>query len=240
MTRASGSRLTGEERLAAIIKAIRRIFAEKGFHGTTTKELAAAAGVSEALLFRHFPNKKALYTAMEQACFTEEDFRKFSGLEALDPSTGTLVYLVHDLASHVIGRAGTHDDDEWIHSRLMFHSLIGDGEYARLVIQGMPTRGKQKLQACIKAAVAAGEASDTPVRSELAGLFVFHLVAMIRIHMQHEYPVVDYGVSRKKLVEQVVWFVLRGFGLTDTAIRRWYTQETLTRLSRQVSRHGSM
>ena len=45
------AKLSGEERRAAIIKAVRRLFAEKGFHGTTTRELAEAAGVSEALLF---------------------------------------------------------------------------------------------------------------------------------------------------------------------------------------------
>ena len=50
-------KLSGDERRAAIIKAVQRVFAEKGFDGTTTRELASAAGVSEALLFKHFPNK---------------------------------------------------------------------------------------------------------------------------------------------------------------------------------------
>src|SRR3982751_6379649 len=61
----SSSKLSGEERRQAIIRAVRRVFAEKGFHGTTTRELAEAAGVSEALLFKHFPNKEALYSAMQ-------------------------------------------------------------------------------------------------------------------------------------------------------------------------------
>ena len=58
-------KLSGNERRAAIVKAVREVFAEKGFDGTTTRELAAAAGVSEALLFKHFPNKEALYSAMQ-------------------------------------------------------------------------------------------------------------------------------------------------------------------------------
>ena len=37
------TRLNSEERRAAIIKAVRRVFAEKGFDGTTTRELAEAA-----------------------------------------------------------------------------------------------------------------------------------------------------------------------------------------------------
>lgn len=40
------------------------LFSRKGFSGTTTKEIAAAAGVTEALIFRHFPTKEALYEAI--------------------------------------------------------------------------------------------------------------------------------------------------------------------------------
>jgi TetR/AcrR family transcriptional regulator len=40
------------------------VFSLKGFEGATTKEIAAAAGVTEAIIFRHFPTKQALYTAV--------------------------------------------------------------------------------------------------------------------------------------------------------------------------------
>ena len=40
------------------------LFAANGFTGTTTKQIAKAAGVSEALLFKHFPTKHALYNAI--------------------------------------------------------------------------------------------------------------------------------------------------------------------------------
>jgi hypothetical protein len=35
-------------------------------------------------------------------------------------------------------------------------------------------------------------------------------------------PVMDYGVSREKLMDQVIWFCLRGMGLKEKAIRRYY------------------
>ena len=54
-------RLDSDERRKAIVAAAVPLFARKGFAGTTTKELAEAAGISEALLFRHFPSKKHLY-----------------------------------------------------------------------------------------------------------------------------------------------------------------------------------
>ena len=61
------------------------MFAEKGSHGSTTRELAQAAGVSEALLFKHFPNKEALYSAMIQACIQERDHELIERLMALKP-----------------------------------------------------------------------------------------------------------------------------------------------------------
>src|SRR5262245_37387710 len=42
----TAAKLSSEERRAAIIKAVRCVFAEKGFHGTTTRELADASHVS--------------------------------------------------------------------------------------------------------------------------------------------------------------------------------------------------
>lgn len=49
------------------------LFAANGFKGTTTKEIAKAAGVSEALLFKYFPTKRALYAAIlaEKAHYSE-------------------------------------------------------------------------------------------------------------------------------------------------------------------------
>jgi AcrR family transcriptional regulator len=51
-------------RQANLIAAATTLFAARGFRGTTTKEIAKAAGVSEALLFKYFPTKRALYAAI--------------------------------------------------------------------------------------------------------------------------------------------------------------------------------
>src|SRR3990167_5897744 len=65
MTRtAQPSRQSSTERQASLIQAATTLFAKKGFNGTTTKEIARAAGISEALVFKHFPTKRALYAAI--------------------------------------------------------------------------------------------------------------------------------------------------------------------------------
>lgn len=43
-----------------IVRAAQKLFARQGYDGTTTRDLAAAAGVAEGTLFRHFTNKKAI------------------------------------------------------------------------------------------------------------------------------------------------------------------------------------
>lgn len=57
-------RFSREERQAHIISAAACLFAANGFKGTTTREIAKAAGISEALLFKYFPTKRALYAAI--------------------------------------------------------------------------------------------------------------------------------------------------------------------------------
>src|SRR5436305_283915 len=115
--KAKATKLSSEERKAAIVKAVRRLFAEKGFHGTTTRALAEAAGVSEALLFKHFPNKEALYSAMQQSCCLARD-PALERLKALPPSTSTLVAIVHFVFSRSAGGPSPCDDDDEIQMRL--------------------------------------------------------------------------------------------------------------------------
>ncbi|KPQ34525.1 MAG: transcriptional regulator, TetR family [Phormidesmis priestleyi Ana] len=49
-----------EETQNRILKAAEKLFAKRGYGGTTTRDLAQAAGVAEGTLFRHFENKKAI------------------------------------------------------------------------------------------------------------------------------------------------------------------------------------
>jgi AcrR family transcriptional regulator len=56
-------RLSGEDRKARIIDSALTLFAKKGFAGTTTKEIARAAGISETLIFQHFGTKEGLIKA---------------------------------------------------------------------------------------------------------------------------------------------------------------------------------
>lgn len=60
-------RMSGDERRMQILEAAANLFSVNGFRGTTTKEIARDAGVSEALVFRHFATKDKLYEAILDA-----------------------------------------------------------------------------------------------------------------------------------------------------------------------------
>lgn len=66
----SSARMAGEERRLQLLAVAVSLFSERGFRGTTTKEIAQAAGVSEAMVFRHFATKEELYAAIldHKAC----------------------------------------------------------------------------------------------------------------------------------------------------------------------------
>jgi AcrR family transcriptional regulator len=93
----ASARMAGEERRAQILRVAMRLFSQRGFRGTTTKEIAQGAGVSEAIIFRHFATKEELYSAIldfkacngladdPRECVAEairrkDDFAVFSGL----------------------------------------------------------------------------------------------------------------------------------------------------------------
>ncbi|HEX9962000.1 MAG TPA: helix-turn-helix domain-containing protein, partial [Pyrinomonadaceae bacterium] len=63
-TEATHVRMSGDERRSQILQIAIKLFSQNGFRGTTTKEIARAAGVSEAMVFRHFATKDELYHAI--------------------------------------------------------------------------------------------------------------------------------------------------------------------------------
>src|SRR5258706_2635304 len=88
-------RLDSEERRRGIVEAAVQLFERKGFAGTTTKEIAEAAQVSEALVFKHFPSKAALYDAIVRlGCEGDPGLECLNTMEA---STASLIDLVYSM-----------------------------------------------------------------------------------------------------------------------------------------------
>lgn len=85
-------RLSGEERKADIVATAVKLFSEKGFRGTTTRELAAACGVSEPVLYSHFATKDELYRAMIERICCADQRQKDTELEEARAAQNDLAY----------------------------------------------------------------------------------------------------------------------------------------------------
>jgi AcrR family transcriptional regulator len=59
----SATRLPAAERRRAVLDTACLVFAQKSYRGATTAEIAAACGISEPILYRHFGSKRELYLA---------------------------------------------------------------------------------------------------------------------------------------------------------------------------------
>lgn len=219
------ARLSASDRKQAILSAAAPVFARLGRDGATTKEIAKAAGVSEALLYRHFAGKEALYAELEAHCVAANAVGSRLLAEAT-PSTETLVTGVALLVQAVfpgIGEAQTHDDTE----RLVTSSLLGDGRFAKAFLDRHVKPWIGVFERSFQAARSAGDVEDGVHTGTAEIWFVHHLANTLHLISLPGSSVVDYGLSREKLVENTVRFLLRGLGLRNAAIERYYNPEKL-------------
>ncbi len=78
-------RLAPQQRRQLIIDAAGRLFGERGYDGTRLDDVAAAAGITKPVLYRHFDDKTALYLALLER--HRDDLGSFEGAI---PGSGTL------------------------------------------------------------------------------------------------------------------------------------------------------
>src|SRR5438045_5646420 len=182
-------RLSAEERREAIVKAVLPLFARKGFANTTTRELAEVAGVSEALIYKHFPSKESLYAQIQDTGCKDKD----QGLEKLagaEPSTSTLVHIVYYLLRTIVmGKPG--DTISWeIKHRMILNSCLEDGEFTRVLYENRFSCCFNKVQACLEAAEKSGDVVRSPIGRENRVRFAQHVAAMSAIHHLPQHPVI--------------------------------------------------
>ncbi|KAA0596439.1 AcrR family transcriptional regulator [Azospirillum lipoferum] len=208
-------RLDSQARKRAILDAALPIFARKGFAATTTREIAQAAGVSEALIFKHFPSKASLYEAIFLSCIDGDP--EYERLVSLPPSTDTLVQMVQGLVSYFVIELPA-DPNERARHRLSIISLLEDGEFMRQVFKGIRSRFLPCFAASIEAAIAVGDLVPGPVDAENGFWLAEHLCEMMATVCLSGGAIVPYPCDRPDLARQTIWFILRGLGLSDTAI----------------------
>lgn len=128
-------------KVAPVLRRFSRLFAFRGLHGTTTKEIAKAAGISEPLLYQHFENKEAIYATLEIMCSQQTAYFK-QVVRELGPGTDSLFAITYLLVRIIsfskepgtASKPGACSGAE-ILLRLMGYSFLEDGRFALSLVE---------------------------------------------------------------------------------------------------------
>jgi AcrR family transcriptional regulator len=132
-----GNRMTAEDRRGQILRGAMDLFAEKGFRGATTREIARHLGISEALMFKYFPSKEALYRAIIQKR-TDGSEEMFFPKEAIEAKDDRQVF--RSIASNLIAR----NTEDPTFMRLILYSALEGHELSRIFFE-THVMGKTRL-----------------------------------------------------------------------------------------------
>ena len=225
--------LRAEERRPAIAEAVIPVFARHGFVGATTKKLAEAAGVSEALLYKYFPSKEAIYQEIVLLLPKRLD-SAFWRVGALKPSTELLICWTHVYTHRFLFLDGSEQQEDLrnIH-RLILNSLKEDGEFARRVFKKVAQEQLVDFQSAYEAAKSAGDIAPGIVDPMNLFWFAHNTIAMTAYTSLPARPTINYAGTNEELVRQTVVFVLRGLGMKDRVIAAKYNAKTLALMEKR-------
>ena len=133
-----GRRMTSKDRREQILQGAMRLFAEKGFRGTTTREIAQKLRISEALMFKHFPSKEALYRAIIQQRMNGAKDMLFPK-EALKAKDDRQVFSA--MASYLIRR--NTEDPTFL--RLVLYSALEEYDLSKIFFKNNATKNTKIL-----------------------------------------------------------------------------------------------
>ena len=127
----SGARMAGDERRSQILRVAVRLFSREGFRGTTTKKIAQAAGVSEAMVFRHFATKEELYAAIldHKACSGDAVDLELMVADAVKRKDDHAVF--EGLAFNAL----EHHEHDPEFQRLLLHAALEGHELAQMFFE---------------------------------------------------------------------------------------------------------
>jgi AcrR family transcriptional regulator len=165
--------MTGEDRRLQILRVAMRLFSQRGFRGTTTKEIALAAKVSEAMVFRHFATKEELYSAIldHKACLHDELDPIHIVAKAIQRKDDRAVF--EGIALDALNK---HDCDPEFH-RLLLHSALEEHELAQMFWEKFVKRVYRMLGKYVRERQREGAMTDMPplvIVRAFVGMIIHH------------------------------------------------------------------
>lgn len=208
-------RLPARERRAIILANARAIFAQCGYEAARTQDIARQSGVSEALMYRHFPSKEVLYRAVLRDVIRDQD-ASYEKLSLQEFNGRALVRNLHAYFSIVVDPDEVRIREGF---RLLLASLVGDTGFATLVYRRANRLMNHRITAALRNAREAGEIVGREISVRNTSLFSEHVGTVINV-LAANIERSPYEGSAEDLVRDAVWFCCRAVGFNDEAIER--------------------
>jgi len=168
-------RLTGDQRRQRLLDAAFRLFSRRGYQGTTTRQIAHAAGVTEAIVFRHFPRKEDLYWAVISAqCISPEE--RGRNLQALELELNGSDEEVFSAIAADILRRNTKNPDL---SRLLLFSALENHELSHRFFRTYISEYYEVVAQRIRERISGGRFRDVDpllAARSFIGMFFYHFL----------------------------------------------------------------
>ena len=220
------TRMSAEERKQAIIKAAKPLFAANGFNGTSMRQIARAAKVSEALLYRHFTSKDAMHKEILSYAGTLSK-KTVNELKGLESGTETLIMIIFASFQMILFEVPGQKEQQNMHERFLFYSLLEDIAYAKMAFNNIFENLYDIVLDNFEAAVRNGDIVQLRGEKLHYFWFIHHLAMALNLCHLTGTPAFRYEGSKEELAEGAVIFVLRGIGMTNEAIEKYFQPNRL-------------
>jgi len=187
------------KRRKQLLEAALRRFSAEGYEAATTRSIAADAGVTETVLFRHFPSKHDLFLAVLREFGPRELFRGVAQDGRHHPSAAEAL---RDLVTDYLNTTWQHR--AWL--RVLFQESARDPDAAE-ALRGQYHQVGQSLAAVFNEGVAKGEFREEMVEAamQITALAVRGFIARSAAR-----PPADWNAARDEFVSSLILVITEG------------------------------
>ena len=227
------NKITREDRILQIVEACLDLFASNGFAGTTSKQMAKASGVSEALIYKYFPKKTDIYDAVTTYCL-QRNIEVLENLEEIDISSENFVFCLYVFMFYLAsGYPGTLLHDKARHRLIVRGVCDNKGEFFNQFTDAKLVVWYKVASQCFDVLKTEGH---IPFNSNYNLIqFCQYLVSGYTLYQIPENTSLKVEKKGIELVDDLMLFALRGMGLSQNSIEQLYNptkfQESLKEIA---------
>lgn len=219
-TNARRTRLQPEMRMQRIAQAAAEVFARSGFAATGFRDVAKASRTSEALVYRYFPTKQALWDAALETVRNNAASQFILSPETARPSTARLIDLTVELALRFLSDAEVmQPQNRETLNRMLLRSLSEDASFARHMFGALNAGLSRHFQDCLQAARDSGDMEPSATDDSLLTALFFNLFFLVSSLQMHGLLSQRRNDLREAVLD-LVEFQLRGIGLRASVVGR--------------------